>query len=91
MPNQFVPDPIYSGTYPAVRRRKLVRYSPLSEAETTLIPQLSPDHQQVLLETGAMNEIAVRLNMPVGTLKSRLNRARRALFLLCEAEANRVR
>jgi DNA-directed RNA polymerase specialized sigma24 family protein len=76
------PNPISSGTHPGLSPRKAPRYLPLSEEEEGLIPKLSPPHQEVLRVDGSMEDRAAQLKVPVGTLKSRLHRARKALAAL---------
>lgn len=54
----------------------------IDASDEVLIAQLSPDHQAILHQEGQMQEISERLGMPIGTVKSRLSRARAALSAL---------
>ena len=51
-----------------------------------LIEKLSQHHRDILLATGTYKEIAASLGIPLGTVRSRLNRARAALKQM-QAEA----
>ena len=88
MPDHSLPGPIYSGAFPLLRRRGRNKYLPLTEDDQRLLPRLRPAYQQVLQAAGTMDEIALQLDLPVGTVKSRLHRGRRALaHLLVSDEA----
>ena len=50
--------------------------------DTPLIEKLSRDHQAILKASGTYKEIATALHINVGTVRSRLNRARTALEAL---------
>jgi len=52
------------------------------ESDEPLIAVLSPDHQNVLRLTGSYAEMVAQLQVPPGTLRSRLHRARAALAAL---------
>jgi hypothetical protein len=52
------------------------------ESDEPLIAVLSPDHQNVLRLTGSYAEMVGQLQVPLGTLRSRLHRARAALVAL---------
>lgn len=51
----------------------------LSADDRPLLEHLSKIHREVLLAEGSYTEIAAALNIPTGTVRSRLNRARKAL------------
>jgi DNA-directed RNA polymerase specialized sigma24 family protein len=88
MPMHNSPTANYSDAQPQVRRQKVSRYLPPSVEEERLLPSLSGPHQEALRATGSMEDRAAHLKLPIGTLKSRLHRARRALALLLNQEAN---
>jgi hypothetical protein len=52
------------------------------ESDEPLLDTLEPKAQAVLRTTGSYNERAIVLNVPVGTLRSRLHRARAKLVAL---------
>jgi len=52
------------------------------ESDEPLFAALQPDHQNVLRLTGSYAEMEQRLQVPPGTLRSRLHRARAALVTL---------
>ena len=53
------------------------------EGDDKLIEQLSPEHREILGQTGKYHEIAAALNIEsVGTIRSRLHRARASLVKL---------
>jgi hypothetical protein len=54
----------------------------LKLSDDPLVDYLSPMHQQILRAHGTYKEIAAVLNIPVGTVRSRLSRARSALVQL---------
>lgn len=60
----------------AETRRQLV---PLTEYEIRFLTKLRPSHQDVLTASGTLKERAAQLDLGLSTVKSRLNRARRAL------------
>ena len=49
------------------------------ETDHGLVDHLSPAHQAVFFPRGTYKEIAAALNLPIGTVRSRLSRARTAL------------
>lgn len=60
----------------------------LTEADEFLLTQLPEPYVEILRQDGSMEEIAQRLNVAPGTVKSRTHRARAALDRL-RAEAKR--
>jgi DNA-directed RNA polymerase specialized sigma24 family protein len=54
------------------------------ETNPALIDKLSIMHRDVLMAKGSYQEIAESLGIPVGTVRSRLHRARAALARLSE-------
>jgi DNA-directed RNA polymerase specialized sigma24 family protein len=63
-------------------RQRRQRFFPLTEQDEPLLAQLSPRYVEILRQEGQMADIAARLNLPIGTVKSRLHRARAALAAL---------
>jgi len=70
------------------RNRRKASYI-LTEADEFLLGQLSAPFVEILRQEGSMEDIARRLNVAPGTVKSRTHRARAALDRL-RAEARRV-
>ena len=62
---------------PRKRNRKRNDYV-LSQDDDILLAQLPPSYAEILRQSGSMKEIANRLAIPVGTVKSRTHRARAA-------------
>jgi DNA-binding NarL/FixJ family response regulator len=60
----------------------------LTESDEFLLSQLPEPYVEILRQEGSMEEIARRLNIALGTVKSRTHRARAALDKL-RAEARR--
>ncbi len=54
----------------------------LSEEDEALIAELPKIYSDMLRQVGSMEEVAARLGLPVGTVKSRTHRARAALDIL---------
>lgn len=77
IPRSLDSDPVS----PAGRNRRQ-RFFPLTEQDEPLLSQLSPRYVEILRQDGQMADIATRLNLPIGTVKSRLHRARAALIAL---------
>jgi DNA-directed RNA polymerase specialized sigma24 family protein len=74
-------------TLPSGRQRRQ-RFFPLTEQDEPLLSQLSPRYVEILRQDGQMADIASRLNLPIGTVKSRLHRARAALMALRRQQAS---
>ena len=68
---------------PTKRRAQFVGFH-TSEKDSALIPQLEPLFQEILGIKGSYVEISLALNIPIGTVRSRLHRARAALTSLRE-------
>lgn len=54
----------------------------LQESDFSLLGKLSQAHKEILLTEGTYLEKAAALNIPIGTVRSRLSRARRNLIAL---------
>jgi DNA-binding NarL/FixJ family response regulator len=91
MNNRHPRGSVYSGIFPLIRRRGSNRYIPLAEDSKKFLAELAPRYQEVLRASGSMDDIAAQLNLPLGTVKSRLHRARKALtdLIARDAEHNR--
>jgi DNA-directed RNA polymerase specialized sigma24 family protein len=76
-----------SGTVQPAARQRRQRFFPLTEQDEPLLAQLSPRYVEILRQDGQMTDIASRLNLPIGTVKSRLHRARAALTQLRRQQA----
>ena len=59
----------------------------LRDSDDSLIAQMTPKHQAILWCKGGYTEIAQKLNIPLGTVRSRLHRARAALVMMRQAIA----
>ncbi|HZQ40508.1 MAG TPA: sigma factor-like helix-turn-helix DNA-binding protein [Rhizomicrobium sp.] len=70
---------------PAAKSRTFFRFR-LQAEDAELIRQLPPLYQAVLESEGAYGERAAALNVPIGTVRSRLHRARKALQQLRDAQ-----
>jgi hypothetical protein len=60
----------------------------LRESDECLIAQMTLEHQAILRSEGAYAATAQKLRIPLGTVRSRLHRARAALTLLREQAAS---
>ena len=65
----------------AKREQKFLRFK-LEPGDYALLDQLPAPQREVLLTDGSYQSRAEKLNIPVGTLRSRLHRARAALEAL---------
>ncbi len=59
----------------------------ISESDVQLVEKLAPHYKEILLATRTLASptykgLATHLNIPAGTVKSRLNRGMRALAIL---------
>ena len=68
---------------PTKRRTQFVGFQ-TSENDTALIPQLEPAFREILNMRGSYMEISRALTIPIGTVRSRLHRARASLTALRE-------
>jgi DNA-directed RNA polymerase specialized sigma24 family protein len=59
----------------------------ITDADAALIAKLPEDYQEALAMTGPYGARAAQLGVAVGTIKSRLNRARAALVAAREVKA----
>jgi DNA-directed RNA polymerase specialized sigma24 family protein len=51
----------------------------IHDTDASLIEQMSKEHRDILTTSGSYVEIAAVLNIPIGTVRSRLHRARKNL------------
>ncbi len=51
----------------------------ITEQDLPYLEKMSPRHRDILLTTGDYASRATALNIPIGTVKSRLHRARKKL------------
>lgn len=59
----------------------------LSASDFSLVERLRKKHRDILLAEGSYQEIADDLGLPIGTVRSRLNRARSSLAKLKQEAA----
>ena len=59
----------------------------LQPGDETFLDQLSPGQQEILRSKGTYHDLAAVFGVAVGTIRSRLHRARAALFALRERSA----
>jgi hypothetical protein len=71
-----------SSVYPGRQRATHFKGMHVLESDEPLLDTLEPKEQAVLRTSGSYEERARELNIPVGTLKSRLHRARAKLVTL---------
>jgi DNA-directed RNA polymerase specialized sigma24 family protein len=71
------------------RPQKYLHFS-FAEGDEALIERLPPAQQKVLKSPGTYEQRAQDLGVAIGTVRSRLHRARAALIRLREIEAQRV-
>jgi len=83
-----MPHPLDTDTALPSGRQRRQRFFPLTEQDEPLLSQLSPRYVEILRQEGQMADIASRLNLPIGTVKSRLHRARAALMALRRQQAS---
>jgi len=62
----------------------------LTEADLAVLDRLDFRQRAILTAEGTYEEMAVAFGVPIGTIRSRLNRARKALSELHKAEAERT-
>ena len=62
----------------------------INEQDAPLIEKLSVPHREILLAKGNYKEIGRNLNLPIGTVRSRLHRAREALQRLRQEIAEQL-
>lgn len=53
-----------------------------TDQDEELLDQLEPPHRDILRASGSYREISESLNIPLGTVRSRMHRARSALVAL---------
>ncbi len=83
-----LPHPLESDTSLPSGRQRRQRFFPLTEQDEPLLAQLSPRYVEILRQEGQMADIATRLSLPIGTVKSRLHRARAALMTMRRQQAS---
>ena len=83
-----MPHPLDTDTVLPSGRQRRQRFFPLTEQDESLLSQLSLRYVEILRQEGQMADIASRLNLPIGTVKSRLHRARAALMALRRQQAS---
>jgi DNA-directed RNA polymerase specialized sigma24 family protein len=71
-----------SSARPSRQRAPQFKGTHLLESDEPLLAALKPEEQAVLLTDGSYEDRAKELNVPVGTLRSRLHRARAKLVAL---------
>ena len=71
-----------------LRSKRVMKYYrfELRPGDAELLEQLSAEQRDALLSTGSYQERAQALNIPIGTVRSRLHRARAALEALRNGE-----
>ena len=83
-----LPHPLEPDTSLPSSRQRRQRFFPLTEQDEPLLAQLSPRYVEILRQEGQMADIATRLSLPIGTVKSRLHRARAALMTMRRQQAS---
>jgi DNA-directed RNA polymerase specialized sigma24 family protein len=63
------------------RQQKFLRFE-IQERDRKLLSSLSEEHRSLLLASGSYNDMAAQFGIPLGTVRSRLHRARATLELL---------
>ena len=58
----------------------------IEPSDAPLIEKLVEHHRQLITHDGTYAEMAEEFKIPIGTVRSRLNRARKALIALREAQ-----
>jgi DNA-directed RNA polymerase specialized sigma24 family protein len=65
-----------------IKRNQKFSGSEVGERDRELLSRLSGDHRALLLADGSYKDKAEQLGIPIGTVRSRLHRARASLELL---------
>ena len=74
---------------PKKRPQKYTGFA-LQPGDEELFHQLSPQQQEILRSKGTYNDLAAAFGVAVGTIRSRLHRARAALSALRERSAQQL-
>lgn len=68
-------------TLPQKRQQRFLRFK-LQPGDEANLSQLTESQRQLISAEGGYKELSERFNMPLGTVRSRLHRARAALIAL---------
>ncbi|OAI45142.1 hypothetical protein AYO42_03375 [Rhizomicrobium sp. SCGC AG-212-E05] len=80
-PSHGAPVEVSAAERPRRTNRRSTAYI-LSEEDEFLLQDLPAHYVEALRQTGSLQEISQRLQLPIGTVKSRTHRARAALDAL---------